>query len=327
MERLTTRRKARRVRLTRTLGIGATVVVTTVALAATADAADAATLSNPPIGASGSVAALSGQSMEVQNPSSGQTTVNWTASTQFSKTVTESVSSITTGDCVTATGTASKNSKSTIAARSITVTTPIASGSCTGTRTRTNGGGPPSGFRTGANGGGFFQRNGPDGSGTRSSFPGGSAGGNFRQPLANLAIATGKVTAVDGTTLTVSGFDLSPGNFPRPSSSKNSESSKSTKPTEPTQPKTETVKVTTSSSTLVNSIQTAAATDLAVGDCVSAFGPAASNGAVTATTVRITSTGGGSCTGGFPGRGGGAFFGGRGGGGDGPAFNEGGGGA
>ena len=55
-------------------------------------------------------------------------------------------------------------------------------------------------------------------------------------------------------------------------------------------------------------------TDLAVGDCVSAFGPAASNGAVTATTVRITSTGGGSCTGGlggFCGAGGGFFGGGR----------------
>jgi hypothetical protein len=47
---------------------------------------------------------------------------------------------------------------------------------------------------------------------------------------------------------------------------------------------------------------------------VSAFGPAATNGAVTATTVRITSTGGASCTGGFPGgRGGdGGFFGARG---------------
>jgi hypothetical protein len=43
---------------------------------------------------------------------------------------------------------------------------------------------------------------------------------------------------------------------------------------------------------------------------VSAFGPAASNGAVTATTVRITSTGGGSCTGvGRFGGGPGGFFG------------------
>jgi hypothetical protein len=49
---------------------------------------------------------------------------------------------------------------------------------------------------------------------------------------------------------------------------------------------------------------------------VSAFGPAATNGSVTATTVRITSTGGATCTGagGFGGGfGGGGFRGGPGG--------------
>ncbi len=45
-----------------------------------------------------------------------------------------------------------------------------------------------------------------------------------------------------------------------------------------------------------------AANALAVGDCVSAFGQAATNGAVTATTVRITSTGDTTCTGGGFGR-------------------------
>jgi hypothetical protein len=53
---------------------------------------------------------------------------------------------------------------------------------------------------------------------------------------------------------------------------------------------------------------------------VSAFGPAATNGSVSATTIRITSTGGATCTGagagGFGGRGGfggGGFPGGAGG--------------
>jgi hypothetical protein len=51
---------------------------------------------------------------------------------------------------------------------------------------------------------------------------------------------------------------------------------------------------------------------------VSAFGPAASSGAVTATTVRITSTGGKTCTSGFGGGGfGGGGFGGAGAGGGG----------
>ena len=77
--------------------------------------------------------------------------------------------------------------------------------------------------------------------------------------------------------------------------------------------------MTTSGSTTVTATQAAAATDLAVGDCVSAFGPAASNGAVSASTVRITSTGGTSCTGGFGGFGGGGFGGGGGGGGGGGA--------
>jgi hypothetical protein len=51
---------------------------------------------------------------------------------------------------------------------------------------------------------------------------------------------------------------------------------------------------------------------LAVGDCVSAFGPASTTGAVTATTVRITSTGGKTCTTGFGGGFGGGGFGGGG---------------
>ena len=53
-----------------------------------------------------------------RTPARGQTTVNWTGTTTFSKTVTESVGSFAVGDCVTVTGTASKKSKTTIAARS-----------------------------------------------------------------------------------------------------------------------------------------------------------------------------------------------------------------
>ena len=103
----------------------------------------------------------------------------------------------------------------------------------------------------------------------------------------------------------MSGVDISPGSFRAKSSS-----SKSSKTSKPVAPKTENLKITTSGSTTLTSTQPAAATDLAVGDCVTAVGPAAANGAVTATTVHVTSTGGASCTSGF---GGGGFF--RGGGG------------
>lgn len=297
----------------RFLGAGSSALV---AVAAIATSAGAATSSNAPIGATGSVAALSGSSMEVQNPSSGQTTVGWTPTTQFSKTASEAVTSLAAGDCVSVTGTSSKTSKTTIAARSINVTTPTSSGSCTafGARTGTGAaGGAPGGFqfRGGPGGAGFGGRS---GNGTRPSFPsGGSGSSNFRKAFASLAVVTGKVTGVSGSTLKVSGIDVSPGTFQR--SAPGSSTSKATQK-KPATPKTENLRITTSSSTTVRTTQTASASDLAVGDCVSAFGPAASTGAVTATTVRITSTGGGTCTAGagrFGGRGGGFFGGGPGG--------------
>ena len=156
--------------------------------------------------------------------------------------------------------------------------------------------------------GGFnFRRSGTGGtSGTRPSFPAGSA----RRFAGGLELHRHRVgqghrrQRLDG--LRVGRRHFARGASPRPKSS----SSKSSKTAKPVAPKTENLKITTSGSTTLTSTQSAAATDLAVGDCVTAFGPAATNGAVTATTVRITSTGGASCTGGF---GGGGFF--RGGGG------------
>jgi hypothetical protein len=288
-----------------------------VTLAAVAAPASSATTPSRPIGASGSVAALSGSSMEVQNPSSGQTTVSWTPTTTFSETVSKAVSNLAAGDCVSVTGTESKKSKTTIAARSISVTTPTSSGSCTsfgGARTPNDASGARRGGGFAPRGGGGFGGGAGFGSGStsgsRPSFPGGGSGSsNFRKQLASLAIASGKVTEVHGSTVTVSGIKFSLGSF----SGRGSTNSKTSKNKKPVAPKKEKLTIATSSSTTVSSTQSAASTDLAVGDCVSAFGPGASNGAVTATTVRITSTGGTSCTGGsgrFPG--GGGFFGGGG---------------
>jgi hypothetical protein len=304
MQSLTSRSSTRQ-RWMRLAGTGATALLAATAVASAAGAAT--TPANAPAGATGSVAALIGSTMEVQNPTTGQTSVSWTASTQFSQTVSKTVSSLSAGDCVTVTGTPSKSSKTTIAARSITVGTPNASGSCTGVPTSTGGAsiaggaGPGAGgfrFRTG--GGGF----GGGAGGTRPSSPraGGGSFGGFR--LSSLAIARGKVTGVNGSTVTVSGIDLTASNFRRPAKT-NSSKSKSTKPVKPVLPKTENLKITTSSSTSLSETQAATASTLAVGDCVSAFGPAASNGAITASTVRITSTGGQTCS---PGFGGGATF-------------------
>ena len=136
--------------------VGAVALVTATTIASAAGAAT--TPANAPIGATGSVAALSGSTMEVQNPSSGQTTVNWTSTTSFSKSVTEAVNSLTAGTCVTVTGTPSKSSKTTIAARSISVVATSTTGSCTGQ------------FRPGSGTGGA---NGPRGGGFRFGGRGG----------------------------------------------------------------------------------------------------------------------------------------------------------
>ena len=292
---------------------GTVALVTATTLLSTADAATTA----PAIGATGSVAALSASTMEVQNPTSGQTTVSWTSTTAFSKSVTESVSALATGDCVTVTGTPSKSSKTTITARSISVVNASSSGSCGG-QFRPGAGGGAAGGANGPRGGGFRfgGRGGGTAGGTRPTFNSGS--GRRFPNLGSIAIASGKVTGVSGSTLSVSGIDLSPGTFVRPAKSSNSAKSSSSNNKKPTTPKTENLKITTTSATTVAATQSAAATDLAVGDCVSAFGPAATNGAVTATTVRITSTGGKTCTGGFGAGGGGFFRGGPGGAGAGP---------
>ncbi len=304
MQTLTSRSTSRR-RWAQFLGTGATALVAATAIGSAAGAAT--TSPNAPGVATGSVAALQASSMEVQNPTTGQTTVSWTTSTQFSKTVSESVGALAAGDCVTVTGTPSKSSKTTIAARSITVRGPSSTGSCS---VGPGSSGTSAGGAFAGPGGFNFRRGGPGStSGTRPSFPAGSA--HRFAGLASIAIASGKVTGVSGSTVSVSGSDITPGSFRTKASS--SKSSKSSKTSKPAAPKTENLKITTSGSTTLSSTQSAAATDLAVGDCVTALGPAATNGAVTATTVRITSTGGATCTAGF---GGGGFF--RGGGGGAP---------
>ena len=209
MQTLTSRSTSRR-RWARFLGTGVTALVAATAIGSVAGAAT--TSPSAPGVANGSVAALQASSMEVQNPATGQTTVSWTTSTQFSKTVTQPVSSLAAGECVTVTGTPSKSTKTTIAARSITVRNPSSTGSCSvGPESRTSAGGafPGPGFN--------FRRAGTGSpGGTRPSFPAGSGRrfqGSFAGPLASIAIASGKVTGVSGSTVSVSGFDLSPGSF------------------------------------------------------------------------------------------------------------------
>lgn len=221
-------------------------------------------------GTSGSVAALSGSSMEVQNQQSGQVTVNWTSSTAFSKTVNLSASSVADGDCVAITGSTTTGH---LVATSVTISQPSSSGACTGGFGRgARGTGSGAAGSAPANGGSLPSR-------PARSFPGGGAG---------FAFASGKVTSISPTTLVL--YGVSSSGVPRASGQGS---------TPPTSVKSTSVTVGLSASTLFTKTQTAAASSLAVGDCVTANGSTDTTGAVTARTVRITSTGGQTCSTGF----------------------------
>lgn len=214
-------------------------------------------------GATGEVAAINGNSMEVQNQQTGQVTVSWTSSTVFTKTVSVAGSSIVAGDCITATG---STASGTLVATSVTISQPDSSGSCN--------------RALGPGGGGFgsrFQR----GSTPPSSIP------NRTLPAgaANFAFASGKVTSVSPTSLVVLGFSSS--GFGRRGT---------TGTTPPTSVPATDVTVDVNPSTRYTQTQPADAAALAVNDCVSAVGPSDDTGAITAKTVRITPMGPNGCS-------------------------------
>ncbi|HXA31212.1 MAG TPA: DUF5666 domain-containing protein [Acidimicrobiales bacterium] len=269
----------RRSVLATTLGVSlaAGLAVTGVAEAATPPSGGSF---SPPT--SGSVAAISGSSMEVQNQQSGQVTVNWTPSTTFSQVASVPSSSAAAGDCVTVSGTSSKG---TIAAKTVTVSQPTAGRCSAGGFGGFGGGGRPGGA-SGRPAGGF--PGGRPGGGAGGGRPGGAGGGRSGfGGSGNAGFASGTVKSVTSTSLVISGFSST-------GISKNAKSSK-----KPATPKTTTVTVKITSSTTYREDQRAASTNLAVGDCVTAAGSSDSTGAVSATTVRITSTGGQTCTTGF----------------------------
>ncbi len=116
--------------------------------------------------------------------------------TTFTQTVTETVSSLAVGDCVTVTGTPSKKSKTTIAARSITIQPPRRRARARSLARRA----APSGFGGGFGGGGFPAAAGlPPAErqlGTRDEAERSRRVRHAASPAAgSFAIASGKVTA------------------------------------------------------------------------------------------------------------------------------------
>ncbi|MFI5060824.1 MAG: DUF5666 domain-containing protein [Actinomycetales bacterium] len=202
----------------------------------------------------GQIAAVNGNTLQVQSQSA-QTAVNVSASTTILQTAKATASDVTVGSCIVASAfpaagsSASSSPSGAVTSVSISAAT---NGTCTG-----------GGFR-------FGPRNGTRPSASpRPSTP---RNGAFTAPV------TGLVTAVSGSTITVS--------------VKNSSGAASSK------------EVTTSSSTAYTLTSSATSAALSVGRCAAVRGATGTSGAVAATSVTVSDPGANGCSAGF-GRGGG----------------------
>jgi hypothetical protein len=223
--------------------------------------------------ASGTIASIFGQDLEVQG-TSGQTTVDLTAKTAITATVPLALRDVTVGTCISATGTKGAGGK--VDATVVTITAAV-KGSC-------------------LERGGF-------GAGGGAGFRGGSGGGSprttgtvpARSTTANVAGAFGKVTKVSGSTITVEGISFA-GFGGRPPSG--------TSKSKPTTPKASPQTVVVSSKTRYSKTEKVTAGALKVGECATAFGSTNDIGVVNATRLTVTQPVDGSCTTGFGFRGG-----------------------
>lgn len=226
--------------------------------------------------ASGSVISISGSTIDVQG-SNGQAdaTVTVSDTTKYQKNQETPASAIVVGSCVRVTG--KGNAKKGITAATIALSQATSDG-CS----QFPGGGGP-----GAGGAGGFP-NGAPGAGGAGGFPNGGNGqapnGNQppsgrNRPRFNIGgTAFGTVKSVSGDQLVVKATTFSP--------PKNQNSVPKLK--------TQSVKVTLSSSTKVTEMVDGIATDVAVGKCIVATGTGDS-GAVSADNVRISDPQDGKC--------------------------------
>ena len=221
--------------------------------------------------AQGTIAALAATSLEVQSPQSGQVTVTFGPKTAFTQTTAAAKASVVVGTCVAAMAARSQSSGSaapstpapsaspparatSFTAATVVITRP-ANGTCNGGFGGLNGSAAPSGAPSGA-----FPSGAPSGGFGRGGF------GGFA------ARATGKVTAVTASTMTIVGSTRSG-------------------------PITYTVSV--DPSTMYTATGSGASGSLAVGKCVIAFGSTDSTGAVAATRIAVSPASSSGCTVGF----------------------------
>lgn len=262
-----------------TLVVGTLVAVSLMASGPLAAASKTKTATAPPAApsfapaASGTIASILGQDLEVQG-TSGQTTVDVTAKTAITATVPLALRDVIVGTCISATGTKGAGGK--VDATVVTITAAV-KGSCLERGGFGAGGG--GGFRGGSGGG--FPR-------TTGTVP-----ARFR--TANVSGAFGKVTKVSGSTITVEGISFA-GFGGRPASGTS----------KPTTPKASPQTVVVSSKTRYSKTERVTAGALKVGECATAFGSTNDIGVVSATRLTVTQPVDGSCTTGFGFRGGAA---------------------
>jgi hypothetical protein len=233
-------------------------------------------------GVTGTAAAVSASSLEVQNPTSGQVTVTFTASTPITDTESVTAKDVTVGSCVTVVGKPSTTGSavSSVTATTVTISAPV-KGNCTGA----------GGFGGGFGGGGFGGTR-PSGA-PRPSFsarprPTGS-GGAFGN--GDFGGANGKVLAVTAT-----GFIVQPRSRPAGTGT-------STGGGTGTGTATSVTVITNSASKYLKTVS-ATASALKVGQCITAIGTTNSIGAVAARSIRVSLPGPTGCVSGFGGRGG-----------------------
>lgn len=216
-------------------------------------------------GVSGLIAEVTDQTMQVQGQD-GQTAVTWTDATTFTAQVAGTASDVVVGSCVVAIG------DSEDAVTRVTVTQ-AEDGACSMGGMRGGGGQapdgqtPPSGRPTGMPSG--MPSGGP--TGVPSGMPSGMPSGG---PQGLGAMTAGLVTAVDGSTVTVT--QTAPGSTEETTSS-----------------------FTLSADATVTATAAATSADAIVGSCASARGETDSTGALTATSVSLSQATDGQCGGGF----------------------------
>lgn len=229
-------------------------------------------------GTSGTIADISGTTLQVQNQTDGQVAVTYGSTTTFTAQVAASLSDVKVGSCVTVTPVTSSSSSSSGSASAGAVTagavriTPPQNGSCTGGFGAARGGNGPSGLP----------------SGRPSDLPSGAPSG-----APNGATRSGFFGGTNGTvaSVTATGFTVTE---QRPDFSQSGG-----RPSAGASPSmtTSTVTVTVDGSTTYSTTKAADSSALAVGKCVTATGQANDTGTVAATRIAVSDPENGQCGG------------------------------